>query len=135
MIKVARKRKMEKHDDLLLFQEVKCGGFIAKIRNIHNSIEFDEATNTYTVREGKTVKEGLTEASIIRNYYDVRETAFTGVYVGTKPVVIQAKVESWIDNSGVTHYCKHPLKVEDCGIVYFAPNRKHLVPLRYLNIR
>lgn len=138
MIKVGKRKNREsseKYDELLLFQQVRCGGFIAKIRNSHNSVEFDEATNTFTLRQGRTVKEGLTEASVVRDYYSFRDNVFTGIYVGTKQVVTQAKLECWIDNEGAAHYCKHPLKVEDCAIVYFAPNRKHLVPLKYLNVK
>lgn len=130
------KKKIQKRDDeLLLFQQVKCAGFIVKERHFPNGIWLDAETNTLSLSQGTVNKRGLSDASINRTYYTSREVPFTGVYVGSKPVVVQAKIEMGVNSDGSLHRCKTPTKVIDCGIVYFAPNRKHLVPLEYLNVK
>lgn len=131
-----RKKKIQKRDDeLLLFQQVRCAGFIAKERHFRNPVNYDEQTRTFTVTQGSVTKRGLSEASVTRTYYSLREAPFTGVYVGTKTVIVKADIDVSVDADGINHYYKRPTKVVNCGIVYFASNRKHLVPLEYLNVR
>lgn len=63
------------------------------------------------------------------NRYRIIEKAFSGVYVGTTTLCTRINAEGWDDsygNSGFRTHCDEPKKF---AIVYYADNKKRLVPI------
>lgn len=111
------------------FKPISCKGYLVKIKKFDTRVIVNPENNTFTHISKNGVRENLKEIAEDRTYFRTKEDNFKGMYVGTKCVVVSAQLSRTIDNSGWQTYRKEPQHIVKCAIVYFAPNRKHLVPL------
>lgn len=113
-----------------IFKPVTCTGYLVKCKKFDTSIQVNPEDNTFTVvHDNGDVCEGLKDIKLDRTYYRMKQERFRGMYVGTRIVITEAEVTRSIDKYGVQHYTKYAKNAVECAIVYYAPNRKHLVPL------
>jgi hypothetical protein len=129
----------------MLFQKVKCNGYLKKV---HDGRFIDMNKNeggTFDCTYIDTNKPDLDiecqycgDLDFLKTYYERKEKRFVGVVVGFKDLVIDGflTVETcynWLDNE-YTKIGKKPKTVETCAIVYYANNRKRYVPLKDIEV-
>lgn len=103
-----------------LFEKYKCNGFY---KRIYDGVSLD-------LKGGEEVVE--------KTYYEYVKKEFRGVVVGSKELLIEAFLCAEFTDSYDTGMgtmpsrewvSKNPKKVVECAIVYYANNKKHLVPI------
>ena len=79
------------------------------------------------------VSECCGDLDFLKTYYEIKEKPFDGFLVGFKKVVATGYLvaDTGYDFRSCEHLTIHkePKDIYECAIVYFADNRKRLVPL------
>ncbi len=121
------------------FKFVRCSSYLKPIKDGRHMEQYvdgnGETTRVCYMENGKCLGESKSEGAyeFSKTYFERVEADFTGVMVGTKTVT----VENWLysdfdyDFRGCERIVLHKDKktVIECGIVYYANNRKRYVPL------
>lgn len=124
----------------LLFKQVKCS---AAIYEIHNGIGFskDEKGTWYYTSETEHLKKINFNMDPVKRlskkYIDIRKIQFSGFIVGIKSIRSSADlvIEKQKDNKYMdVKIWRENEEFRQVAIVYYANNRKRLVPLEYCEI-
>ena len=126
-----------------LFDKCQCKGFY---KPAHDGIwvHLDKTTLTAYSMNMNLVdvdNDGTVETDIDcveKTYYEHVQLNFSGVIVGFKDLVIKGYLDVIYEDAidvglGIIpekfYVAKRPKEIVKCGIVYYANNKKHLVPL------
>jgi len=117
-----------------LFKNVNCNGYLKRIYD-GRYIEKIDGECFYMVENEKfeIECEQCGELEFLKTYYKVTEKNFKGVVVGIKAIVMTGYL---VVDTDYDYYDREVVKISKqakdtciCAIVYFANNRKRLVPL------
>lgn len=124
----------------LLFKKVSCTGFLKKILD-GRFITLDKDSLTADLCDSSLTGDAVLEHDIDRaekTYYEYVNKKCKGIVVGFIDIVVKGYLDVIYEDAvdvglGVIpekfYVCKEPKDVERCAIVYYANNRKHLVPI------
>ena len=125
----------------LLFSKVHCKGYLKKIYDgkFIEIIEGDVKEAVYKNSNDddfEKVSECCGDLDFLKTYYEAKEKSFNGFLVGFKDVIATGYLVADTDYDFRGHeqltIRKEPQDIYICAIVYFADNRKRLVPLDML---
>jgi hypothetical protein len=122
----------------LLFSKVHCTGYLKKVYDgkFIEVIEGDVKEAVYRNSNDddfEEVSECCGDLDFLKTYYEIKEKHFNGFLVGFKEIVATGYLvaDTGYDFRSCEHLTIHkePKDIYECAIVYFADNRKRLVPL------
>ncbi|MHC1722518.1 MAG: hypothetical protein AB9836_04850 [Aminipila sp.] len=122
----------------LLFSKVHCPGYLKKVYDgrfievIKGDVDEALYTDTNNLDFDLPCEcDGSLE--FLKTYYEEKAKSFSGFVVGFKDVIVTGYLVAETNynyiGQGYLKVSKAPKRTEKCAIVYFASNRKRLVPL------
>jgi len=127
----------------LLFSKVHCTSYLKKIYdgNFIEVVEGDVREAVYKNSNDNNfekVSECCGDLDFLKTYYQINTKPFNGFLVGFKSIVATGYLVADTDydfrDCDVLTIRKEPKEIYECAIVYFADNRKRLVPLDMLEV-
>lgn len=127
----------------LLFKKVSCTGFLKKAWD-GRFITLDKDSLTANLCDSSLTGDAVIEHDIDRaekTYYEYVNKKCKGIVVGFIDIVVKGYLDVIYQDAvdvgvGVIpekfYVCKEPKDIERCAIVYYANNKKHLVPIRMI---
>ena len=121
------------------FRKVRCSSYLKKVndgRCLECDGKYGFIEEVRYIGEGDDVPdkcECIGALEFLKTYYKRVDAQFEGLFVGTKTVVVDAYLWGDIDYqpNGSERICigRHINTRIECGVVYYANNRKRYVPL------
>ncbi len=114
---------------------VKCNQYLKKVRDGVNIVITNEGlTKKYMLHKDNQLREAICGEEILKTYFEWVDKSFIGYIVGFQDVVVDAylgvKAEFFtIGNQEIKKIYKRNNTVIRCAVVYYANNRKRLVPM------